>query len=335
MHRFALPLLAVVFAVLVGALLVVSGCSDKKGTTPAPREKEWTSLVDGKRAMGLLQQFAEVGGFSHSRAHRKNLDRARELIEQQLEQAGVTDLSNSNSWPQPIPDKAGTQLRRVTMKNIVGAVPGKRKEVIAIACHYDTKIFDFQFVGANDGCSGVALTLELARHVVERAKKGELEFTYWFVFFDGEEAIFNWSHQQNGVPDNCYGSRRMASNREKYPIETLILLDMVGDKDLRLNYEARSNSALRRLFHERSEDFFGVDLFGTTKEILDDHIPFVEAGMNRVIDLIDFEYGPANSWWHTEEDTVDKCSAESLDRVGSLVLHALPAVEDWLAKEID
>ena len=105
---------------------------------------------------------------------------------------------------------------------------------------------------------------------------------------------------------------------------------MIGDADLNLVFEAASSPDMRRVFVKTSEEFFGRDIFGKVQQMLDDHIPFKEAGMLRVIDLIDFDFGPSNGYWHTTHDTVDKCSAQSLATVGSLVLKALPDIETWL-----
>jgi hypothetical protein len=334
-------------AALAGALIALvlgsfTGCGKSGNAAADPgatQEKAWTSAIDEKRAFADLQQFAAIGGISHAPDHGEQIYQGRKLIKEKLKEAGITTFRH-DAWEQIVPDAGGDARRTVRMENIVGIIPGKRPEAIAIGCHYDHKILSGKtFVGANDGCSGVALTLELARQLTRRAQeKGPPELSLYFVFFDGEEAFISWHESYDGVPDNCYGSRRMAAKRgdlEKgYPIETLLLLDMVGDRDLTLAFEVNSHGDLRAMFVKASMDLFGRDLFGKEEEIKDDHIPFKEAGMTRVVDLIDLKFGPGNSFWHTDADTVDKCAPESLAKVGSLLLATLPAVEAWLSRQL-
>ncbi len=319
----------------LAAILLVAGCGgESANNAPAPKEKDWKPLVNAKRAFADLTEFANLGGMNHLPAHREALATGRRLIRSKLEDAGFeTRDIITDSWTQKIPRLNGGGLRTTTMKNILAVLPGRRPEMIAIACHYDTKMMSETFVGANDGCSGVALTLELARQLHGKSKD-ERAFTYLFAFLDGEEAVVDWRAKYEDVPDNCYGSRRLANQDDRFPIQTVILLDMIGDADLELVYEKSSHPDLNDLFTQTAKDVFGIDLFGGMKEIQDDHIPFKEAGMPRVIDLIDFDYGPGNSYWHKPADTVEHCSARSLERVGTLVMAALPRVEGWLEKEL-
>ncbi len=323
------------FWLTLAVILLSTGCGgDSKGDAPAPKEKDWKPLVDAARAFDDLKEFASLGGMNHLPAQREALKSGRRKIRSKLTEAGFAarDII-TDSWTQKIPRLSGGGLRTTTMKNIIAILPGRRSEMIAIACHYDTKMMSESFVGANDGCSGVALTLELARQLGTKSKE-DRAFTYAFVFLDGEEAVVDWRAKYEDVPDNCYGSRRLAGQADRFPIQTVILLDMVGDADLELVYEKSSHPDLNDLFTETAKDVFGIDLFGGMKEIQDDHIPFKEAGMPRVIDLIDFEYGPGNSYWHKPDDTVEHCSPRSLARVGTLVLAALPRVEGWLEREL-
>jgi glutaminyl-peptide cyclotransferase len=104
---------------------------------------------------------------------------------------------------------------------------------------------------------------------------------------------------------------------------------MVGDKDLQLTQELYSDPRLIRIFFDAA---IAIDLrahvAGTPREIRDDHKPFLAAGIPSV-DLIDFEYGPGNDYWHSKEDRLDKCSVKSLEIIGRIVLQALPALEGF------
>jgi Zn-dependent M28 family amino/carboxypeptidase len=217
---------------------------------------------------------------------------------------------------------ADTPHGRLKMANVIGVLPGRRSDIILIGGHYDTKWFrDFRFVGANDGGSSAALVLELARVLASSAH----EYTYWLVFFDGEEARETWT-----ATDSLYGSRKLADElaRAKQLPRAMILVDMIGDRDLNIRREAMSTvwltdalwAAARRLRYD-------AHFLPETLSVEDDHAPFLKLGVPAAV-LIDFDYPP----WHTADDTLDKVSAESLKIVGEVVLDALPKIEDTLSR---
>jgi glutaminyl-peptide cyclotransferase len=219
-----------------------------------------------------------------------------------------------------------TPLGEVSMANVIATIPGKRKERIAIASHFDTKLYrEFKFVGANDGASSTAALLELARVLKPRQN----EFTIELLFLDGEEARMpEWRGN-----DNTYGSRHyvQAAQKDKSlaTLKALVLLDMIGDRDLKVRRDANSTpwlvdtvwAAAAKLGHSGT---FSNEL--TTVE--DDHVPFLRAGIPSV-DIIDLE----NPTWHTPQDTIEFVTARSLQIVGDVVLAALPEVEKRLASQ--
>jgi Zn-dependent M28 family amino/carboxypeptidase len=219
---------------------------------------------------------------------------------------------------------ASTPVGVIPMTNIIAKFPGERSKVVMIAGHYDTKLFkEFRFMGANDGGSSAALLLELAREL--RGRKHAL--TYWLVFFDGEEA----EREQWTDEDSVYGSKhlvqKLSSEGELGRIQAMILVDMIGDANLDIRRESNSTPWLTSLV------FSVAHRLGYTKEFLDssipvddDHTPFVNAGVSAV-DLIDFDYGPNDSYWHTAKDTVDQCSPTSLTIVGRVVLATLAELD--------
>jgi Zn-dependent M28 family amino/carboxypeptidase len=192
-----------------------------------------------------------------------------------------------------------------------------------VAGHYDTKRFeDFRFVGANDGGSSAAFLLELSRYLVHRKNA----LTYWLVFFDGEEAVREWS-----AADSLYGSRhlvqKLSANGELGRIHALILVDMIGDAHLDIPQEYNSTPWLVKLVFNVARRLDYAKYFpDRVLAIDDDHIPFVNAGVSAV-DLIDYNYGPHNSYWHTVDDTPAHCSPLSLTIVGRVVTATLGELE--------
>jgi len=250
------------------------------------------------------------------------LQKTREYILAELKKAGVEAKTQIFI--------ARTPLGEVSMANVIGTIPGRRPERIAIASHFDTKPTPFtspsgasvtRFVGASDGASSTAALLELARALKTRQN----EFTIELLFFDGEEAFVEWSHD-----DSTYGSRYYVDAARKAgtlkTLRALVLLDMIGDKNLLIRRDSTSTpwlvdivwAAAARLGHR---GVFSNELTA----VEDDHLPFLTAGIPAV-DIIDLDY-PA---WHTAEDTIDKVSARSLQIVGDVVLAALPDIETRL-----
>jgi glutaminyl-peptide cyclotransferase len=222
-----------------------------------------------------------------------------------------THLEKYRFTVKEMPFEADTPSGKVPMKNILAMRPGRSETVLVLAAHYETKKFsDFSFVGANDGASGTAVLLELARVLPE--KTGNLSL--WLAFFDGEESFGTWSDR-----DGLYGSRNfvkvLGQRGDLRKIEAMILLDMVGDRKLNITRDCNSTPWLRKLMIETGRELkIEAYLKGRETGIDDDHIPFLMAGVP-ALDVIDMDY----AYWHTKDDTLDHVSKESLGIVGSLV----------------
>jgi len=189
-----------------------------------------------------------------------------------------------------------------------------------LAAHWDTRpIADYDpnpanrskpIPGANDGASGVAVLLEVARTLGDRPPAKPLRIALW----DGEDL---------GTTDSTmfYGSRYYVNNR---PLPTWgILLDMVGDRDLRIPQEAYSAQyapdLTRRIWNSaRALGHGSVFPSRVGPAVNDDHLPFIDKGIP-FVNLIDFDY----PYWHTLGDTPERCSPRSLEIVGNVVLHAV------------
>jgi len=277
----------------------------------AAQERRAAGTFDGAAALRHVERLVTIGPRTAGSAGGV---RARQYIVDALRTAGVTVRVE--------PFDADTPHGRLPMANIVAVLPGRRPEVILIAGHYDTKWFrEFKFVGANDGGSSAALLIELARRLRERPH----EYTYWIAWFDGEEARESWTPL-----DSLYGSRRMAADLDKarrLP-RAMIVADMIGDRDLGIRREAASTPWLTdMLWASATRLGYQASFLSDVLPVEDDHAPFLRVGVPAAL-LIDFDYPP----WHTAEDTLDKVSARSLEIVGSVLLDALPAIEEALTR---
>ena len=243
-----------------------------------------------------------------------------------LEKCRQYIVRHLREWGYQVEDdafEATTPYGPKKMHNLIARKGKGDRGVIALASHYDTKYMEgIRFVGANDGGSSTALLLELAQVLANRQDG----LDYWFVFLDGEEAFVEWS-----TFDSTYGSRHLAQRWKEEgvapKIRAFILLDMIGDRQLDLLKEGHSTPWLRELVWSTAKEL-GLDpvLSKAEFEVGDDHVPFLEAGIHAV-DLIDLNFGPGNSYHHTAEDTLDKVSAESMEKVGKLVLGVIPKLQ--------
>jgi Zn-dependent M28 family amino/carboxypeptidase len=244
--------------------------------------------------------------------------RTRQYIIKTLAASGITAVEQHFD--------ARTPLGPVKMANVIATLRGERPERIILASHFDTKLYKaFRFVGASDGASSTAALLELARVLKDRPRP----FTIELLFFDGEEAVGDWDLHA----DSTYGSRHYVQNARAANtlsgVKALVLLDMIGDKDLNIRREQNSTRWLtdiiwataRRLGHARH-------FLNDTTPVEDDHLHFLQAGVPAV-DIIDLDYFA----WHTAEDTLANVSADSVKIVGDVVLAALPEIEKQLLRD--
>lgn len=281
-------------------------------------------------AMVLVQTTAAAPRFDSSQAweHLRRLvalgprpagspaiEQARQYIKTQLGRLNIPVAEQE--WIDSTPAGA------VHMVNLIATIPGSSRNRIVIAGHFDTKRYrDFSFVGANDGGSSAAFLIEMGR--VLKARKNPL--TIELLFLDGEEAVGEWQGT-----DHTYGSRHYVEAAKRGgslpSLKALLLVDMIGDRDLRIRRDTNSTAWLTEIIWNAARAQGLGEYFPNERtEIEDDHLPFVEAGVPSV-DIIDLDY----SAWHTRMDTLDAVSARSLQIVGDVLLAALPQIEQRLA----
>ncbi|MFB3915477.1 MAG: M28 family peptidase [Terriglobales bacterium] len=219
---------------------------------------------------------------------------------------------------------ASTPLGAKQMRNFIAKFPGPKDGIIVIAGHYDTLYGRKDFVGANDAGSSTGFLMELASELRGRKMNG---YSVWLVWLDGEEAFRTWS-----PTDSLYGSRHLAEKWQKDgtlpKIKAFLLVDMIADADLNIDREENSTPWLEDLAYQAATHLgYQSHFFRRTIAVEDDHIPFVRLGVPSA-DLIDFDYGYANAYWHTREDTLDKLSSRSLDIVGDVVLETVRLLDE-------
>lgn len=246
------------------------------------------------------------------------LEKARGLIEQGLATAGWH--VERQSFTDDTPRGAIQFVNLIGRFSPAGKKPAPTDTQRAIVCsHYDTKRFStIQFVGASDGASSTGALIELARVLaLDPALAAQIEL----VFFDGEEAVVQYT-----ATDGLYGSRHYAqqlraSNRANQ-FKFAILWDMIGDAHYGITLSPDSPPALAKAILD-SADALGLrsDFRYHNVNIYDDHVPLNTIARIPAIDLIDFDY----LYWHTADDTLDRIAPESLRKTGAVTLHHLRA----------
>ncbi len=279
---------------------------------PAAALPASTPAFNGGRAFEDLKRLVAFGPRpSGSQA----LADSRNWIIRQLRQTGAAVEEDRFD--------AATPLGTLPMTNLIARFPGSQRQIVILAGHYDTaRLGGPHFVGANDGGSCAALLLELARVLAHRKNR----LTVWIVFFDGEEAVQQWTDT-----DSLYGSRhlveKLTASGELSRVGAIVLVDMIGDAKLGIHREYSSTPWLTDMVFQAARDLgYSRYFLDEARAVDDDHLPFLNAGV-AATDLIDFDYGPNNRYWHSAEDTVAHCSPTSLTIVGRVVLATLDALE--------
>ncbi|HEX3252630.1 MAG TPA: M28 family peptidase [Pyrinomonadaceae bacterium] len=283
------------------------------------------AAFNGERAMDHVRKQIDFGPRPPDTPQ---LAKTRAYITSQLKSYGLNVFLDEFSAATPQGEKK--------MANIIGEIAGETKTVILITSHYDTKYYkDMQFLGANDPASSVATLLEIGRVLATQKEKPKV--TYRLVFFDGEEAFCEgWDECGNeGHPDNTYGSRRYASQltarNEVESTAAMILLDMMGYKNLELGRDPRSTRWLQDIIWQTGRELGYGKVFVDREEGVggDDHEAFLQAGVDSV-DLIQLSSYP---YWHKADDTIDKVSPQSMKIVGDTVLASLPKIVERVTKK--
>jgi glutaminyl-peptide cyclotransferase len=277
---------------------------------------------NGQAAYTLTQQLLQVAPkrFNGSPGHLK----AEEFIKQHFAPEVANGHFETNTFTTNTP--AGLQ----TMHNFIVRFPGKRDGVIVLASHYETNypLRDINFYGANDGAATTALLIEIGNVLRAHPPEG---YSVWLVFDDGEEAVQSWSSS-----DSLYGTRHLAAkwatDSTLAKIKAFIVADMIADKDLNIDYVDNSTPWLLDTLKLAAKNTgHSAYIFKYHESEEDDHLPFVQRGVPS-LDVIDAHYGPVTAampdgYHHTDQDTLDKISAHSLQISGDLFLEMIRLID--------
>ncbi len=263
---------------------------------------------DGSRALAYTREFVSVGPrWVGSEGHAK----AEAFLRRQFARDDLEKDVFTASTP------AGVKQ----MANYIVKFRGAKDGIIVLASHYDTNypLKDTGYVGANDSGSSTGLLLELANSF--RGKKLD-GYSVWLVFFDGEEAFKEWTDA-----DSAYGSKQLAAKWQAdgtlKRIKAFVLADMIGDRDLDVDRDTTSTPWLLDLIGQAAAKYGDQSyFFQRENQVGDDHTAFLKRAVPSA-DIIDFDYGYQNAFWHTPQDTMDKLSAQSLTIVGDVLLETI------------
>lgn len=305
---FLIPILSIA---IIGLVFIISRrATIPMETSPTPTITQFR----GEKAWEDVAYQVSLGPrIPGSEAHLK----AIQWIESELKRAGwAVEIQNTEYEGHPI-------------KNIIGKW-GSGSPWVILGAHYDSRMIADQdpnpesqkqpVPGANDGASGVAVLLEIARVLpnVASVSDKQAENTtpvagqIWVVFFDAEDngGIADW--------DWILGSRAFVNSLTSQP-DAAVIVDMIGDSDLQIYRERNSNPDLSLQIWDQANELGYSQFIDDYKwSMIDDHTPFLDTGIPAV-DLIDFDY----PYWHTTADTADKVSAQSLEAVGNTLIHWL------------
>jgi len=292
-----------------------AGRSDTEAITLVVQNAKPHVTFDANRAFADLQKQVDFGPrVPNTDGHRKT----RDFLMAEL--GKHADRVTRQDFPQTF---RGTTYQ---MSNIIGVINPSGKKKLMLCAHWDTRPMADEdptpanrtkpIPGANDGASGVAVLLEVAR--VLKAKKPKIQVL--ITFFDGED----FALAPNDSSNMFLGSKYFAQHMGQFRPDEAILIDMIGDSHLGVNRDRNSVVAAPSLYQRvlTAADALGYANFFDQgeKTVSDDHIPLIQAGV-KAIDLIDFDYpDETNRFWHTLQDTPDKCSPHSLKIIGETLL---------------
>ncbi len=303
-------------------------------TIPKANQNSWVipSEFNGDRAFNYLQQVVAFGPRPSG---------SEAMLKQQAFLKDFFESAGAEVEMQRFDGRHPESGQRVEMTNIIARFRPTAAKRYLLCAHYDTRPFPDRdsvnrkglFVGANDGASGAAALMEFTHHISTLPASVGVDL----VLFDGEELIYDAQRDDDYFLGSTYFAnnyvREKSTNKAFTPYVAGVLLDMIGDRELQLFYERNSWNYAHDITVEiwSTAKRLKIDAFEARIRHLvrDDHLPLNQIAKIPTTDLIDFDYPRPGfrhqSYWHTTEDTADKCSGQSIVAV-LYVLHT------WISK---
>jgi Zn-dependent M28 family amino/carboxypeptidase len=281
------------------------------------------SLHDGFNAGQAFAYTAKVAGFGERWPGSPGHASTEALIRQTLRRDGAQIEADNFTAKTP---RGPVEVHNIIGKFNVSADP--KQKIFMLAGHYDT-LFQPGFIGANDGASSTAILLEFADALAGHKTNMQI----WLVWTDLEEALKTFD-----ADDGLYGSRHLArklsADGRASRVRGFFLLDMIGDRDLSVARESGSSRWLQDYIAVAAKQLgYGDYFFRYEAGIIDDHVPFLEAGI-AAVDVVDAMYGrmapgfdSMGEFHHANTDTMDKLSAHSLEVVGRTILRTVELLD--------
>lgn len=272
-------------------------------------------IFDSENAYALLIKQCDFGPRAPGTAgHQKCRDFLIQTLRSYADEVNTQPFMLSYKAPDG-------QSHSAAAANIIANFQPDKSERILLCAHWDTRPWadmdanpanrNKPIIGANDGASGVAVLLEIARLLSQSKPQVGVDI----ILFDGEDAGHHGEDRSYALGSAAFARQKDPQYRPRWGI----LLDMIGDANLTIYQEDFSlryaPAVVEKVWNKAAELGIGEFIPQSGYGIFDDHIPLLEAGIP-CIDLIDFDY-PS---WHTTLDTPDKCSASSLEKVGRLLV---------------
>ena len=303
--------------------------------------------IDGDAAMAHVRHIVEQIGPRPFGSD--NLKKTTDYFAAQIEKLGLKP---------EIHEQVDAPSKK-TMRNLYCRIDGKDPQngpILMIGAHYDTKLteghpepsYNFPFVGAIDGGGAPCVLLELARCI--KARQPALDANVWLYWIDAEESLdFQWNNERALIGSKAF-CRWLANEKVLPRVKAFVLLDLIGDKNIKIDRDGKSNEQLQQVF-ERTASQMGVSdrVYRFKSSTTDDHEVFRDFGVPAVL-LIDFHHRIGQKrfsetnpnmklpdsqgyaqWWHTEDDNLSAMSPDALAFAGNLVYAALPELDAFVA----
>ncbi len=313
---------AAVLVPLVLLALLPGACQKSPPPAPEPPPPPPFQPGDGFEAQLAWSHLEALTAIGPRVSGTDGAEKARDYIEEQLEILGLEVQSQEIDVT-----LGGEDGEEIEVEYLAAVVPGASDDVFLFAAPFDTRPFeDFEFVGANDGGSGAAVLLELAR-VFNRSP---LPYTAWFVFLDGEAARAAPGAETAEPAFFSSGTlARLLSDQDVLSrVRLAVVMNRVGDSELRIARDLRSERLYRQEFWRAAARLGHDEAFPPNQPFESpeaSHLPLVAQGLRRVVALVDTSYGgeePPGIYADTSSDTLAHCSPESLGAVGAVTVEA-------------